>query len=355
MFMAFLYHIYCNNDFKVIARDYNIDRKKTLLRDLLQTCDVFALKFNYSIQYSALENIKNISEFDVNIADFEDYHDIDPNPFILPSVLQFYGLTFVIPAIGKVDKHLYFILPFQTKVWIIIFIIYLIIPIILKMFLKNSSIIIPVMILANQPIKVHKIKGFWYSSIILINLFVNVAYSTFLGFFLTTSVDETKFLFLCPEFRADMLEEHSQHIHYKTNDYKSYIWHISNLNMSYGYCLTSLFWRKNLNMNPYQIFRVIKPWKFVYGHYLRINQNSKYLEQFNDYLIKVFSSGLMEKWGRDMKIKNYIKSVQNYLKEENRFLSAKDFQICFSVFSIGLFVGCLVFLFEIFYRKYLSK
>lgn len=359
MLKIFVFYILARNminsepDFTVIL--YNISASDDLILDYKTLCKYFARKINHTFKAIIFETAENISQFDVNLVDANNYSYLDPNPFILPSVTSFFSLTFMIPSIGRLEKFLYFFLPFSRMVWRIIAASSLYFALALKLSQRHISyanhLTNALTIMVSRPVVIstNSLLGrLIYLTIIGFSMIVSTLYTSYLGLFLTTNIERTQFTFLCPESRLFYLKPYCDSFICRETPYGDYLLSMNNLNLNYGYCVTSNYWTQKTG----QFFKIVIPWKTTYGHYIRINRNTKHLESFNKFVIECFSSGLMIKWENDMKHKNYSKQILSYLKEENHILKEKHFKFPAIIFGTGILLAVILFIMEVMRYKY---
>lgn len=201
----------CKTEFSVIL--YNITTSDRLILDYKTLCRHYAQKYNFQMKMITFETAENLSEHDVNLVDADDYKSLDPNPFKLTSVERFFSVSLIIPSIKKIDKFLYFSLPFSGKVWILILIAIVYFASALKLAQRKisfgSHLLNSFTLQISKPIDIGRtsdIVRFIYLNIIAFSWILCIIYMTYLGSFLTANVDKTKFTYICTQTRLNYLQ-----------------------------------------------------------------------------------------------------------------------------------------------------
>lgn len=289
--------------------------------------------------------------------DFNNFMSLDPNPFVLTSVVPYYHMKLVIPSVKQANRTKYYTLPFRIEVWILHLLSIFYFSGILKItfpethFRNNLMKVVQIILtgsVGNMGLMCFRKKCILLA-IIFYSIVMSLTYMSYLGSFFTSCIDKTDFLFMCSDTRIELLDIQDENIKFLSMDTSDYFAHALSLNMSYGYCLSSIFWYKNFGFqkNSKFIFKPIFSKDNAYGHYIRINKNSKYLKEFNDYLLLMYSTGFMTKWGNDMHIKNYTRMVQPFLKYEEKIMRFKDLEQPLMVFGICVVISAFIFAGEI--------
>lgn len=291
--------------------------------------------------------------------DFNGFLSLDPNPYVLTAVVPFYHMVLVIPKIKEINRSKFYLLPFDSAVMFIHLLSPFYFAAILKIsfestnftdnLLKTMRIVLTGS--AGREKCCFRVKCF-NLTMVLYSIIMALAYTSYLGSFFTNCVDRTDFLYMCSDSRQELLDTRDNNIKFKILQNSDYIDHLLNLNMSYGYCLTSLFWYKSFGFQKSVkfLFRPVYTNEFVYGHYMRINKHSTHLERFNEYLLSMYSTGFMTYWGNQMVMKNYTRKVQSFLASENRFMTFGDLQFILVVFGCCIFIATCAFLIEVLLR-----
>lgn len=187
-----------------------------------------------------------------------------------------------------------------------------------------------------------------------------MVYTTFLGSFLTKSIDKVTFPIICPQNRLALLGNLDyKKFNFIVTDFTEYKKLFTSLNLEFGYCISSTLWKDYIRPTYRKAFRVIVPWKSTYGHFLRINKNSKHLRAFNEYVLKVYSHGFNVKWRSEMNLMALNDSlkrqkVQSFLKTDGSILTFKDFYFPFVMLDCGFGIAFCAFVLEFFVWKYFN-
>lgn len=219
----------------------------------------YAKHFNYSVNWILFQYIQNINNIDLSILENQDFKVWEPNPFTITSIAPFYRINNIIPIVN-IDKFRYFFLQFTNSVWTLI----LISPIYFAIILKISEYKIKfsnhffrtLMILLEQSIKIKESKiilRIIYFLIFLFSSIISTIYLSYLGSFLTKAIDKTAFPILCPEQRITLIENNKNINFFKVN-YSEYLKNLFNLNVKYGYCISSIFWDRPLEVFIWKLF-----------------------------------------------------------------------------------------------------
>lgn len=325
----------------------------------------FAKHYNYSIKLLHFSRLRNLSSMDFMLVDSGSYADMQDNPYVLTSVVPFYSLTLVMPTMNKLEKSDYFTMPFDTAIWIVWALFPIYFACMLKVFLRSTSIeenmLEGVRVIATGIIRIRSNRThirIIYFLVIFLGFAFSITYTSFLGCFLTRPVDKSDYSFVCIKGRIKQLQLDGKREDLMVLSLDEYYVKLFDMDMKYGYCMTTLFWKANLGFQKYMkpIFRQIMPWKFSYGHMLRINRNSKHLTTFNKFILNAFSSGFMKKWQTDMLMIASIDKVRHYIVEDNTSLGLQDLLIPFMFCGCCLLMSMIVFILEIccFYFKKLK-
>lgn len=339
---------------------YDIDLREDLSFDLRALLLDYGRTYNYSVILTSHDVSTNWTDLDLILMDAnnDNLDVLHPNPFILTSIVPYYHMILVIPSIKQLNKSEFYLMPFSKFVLAI----HLLSPIYFAAILKiasrntrfmNNLIKTMRMMLTGSIGRVNcdfRVKAFYFV-MLFYSVFMSMAYSSFLGsLFTSNNVDRTDFVYMCSDSREELLNLKDDRIKFIILPTSEYFEHVLNLDMNYGYCLTSLFWYKNFGFQRTAqfLFRPVLSNEFVYGHYLRINKNSMHLNKFNEYLLTMYSYGFMAHWGNQMVLKNYRSKAQTYLKAADSIMVFQDLQFILIVFGCCLFVGTVSFLIEVF-------
>lgn len=245
---------------------------------------------------------------DVVLVDTENYANMNPNPFVLTSVVPFYSIGLVMPSLNNIDKSNYFTMPFDKVIWMIHAIFPIYYALALEIAMRKSTIMENILegvrVIAKGNLRVPKTNRSLVKIIYLLtisySILMSMMYTSYLGCFLTRALGKTDFVFVCTAARIKILSKERKLFNFLVQEPDDYYAKLYGLDMNYGYCVTSIFRNNAIGFKNYMkpIFRSVIPWKFVYGHYLRINQHSKHLNNFNSFLLNAYSTGLMKKWGK---------------------------------------------------------
>lgn len=337
------------NSADILACLYTIDIQNGLYFDLKTLVLEYAHHFNYSISMRSIDQLKNFSEIDFVLIDFNHFRDKE-NPFILPAVVPFYSVILAIPSITKLERDKFYLLPFIGEALFVHIFTPVLFAVILKLiswktkFLENLVKTIKIFLTCAVTRKEFQV---FYIPLIFYNMIITLMYNSYLGSFFTQSVDKTDYQFICSDTRRELLNMKDSGIDFMIMQPSDYFAHILSLNVSYGYCMTSIFWYQHFGDYNNLIFRKVYTRDSAYGHFLRVNKYSVHLKDFNDYLLTVYSTGLMAKWGSSMRIKNYSLMIHKFVKVHNGIMKFKDLRVPLMVFGFMLGLACLSFVIEV--------
>lgn len=340
---------------KIDMAENNTFSLKTLVRS-------YAKHYNYSIELFAFSEVDNMTSIDVILVDLGNYAKLTYNPFVLTSVVPFHSVSILIPALNKIDKAKYFTMPFDTATWIVCAMFPIYFAAALQISLRNSRIIKntleAVRALATGIIRIPNSNYFLLRIIYFIAAFfgfsMSLIYTSFLGCFLTKTIDRHDYDIVCTADRIKQLDldPKRKDIKFLLHSSDEYFMKLFDLDMSYGYCMTSFFFLTRIDFSKYMkpIFRPIIPWKFASVHLLRINKHSKHVQNFNRYLLNVYSSGFMAKWGSEMLLLNKLDKVRKSIEIEDNVLTFHDLVFIFKVYVLCLVLSMVFFIGEICYK-----
>lgn len=335
---------------------YDIDLREDFSFDLKSLVLSYGLTYNYTINLMKLEDSVNWTDLDLILMDGNILESLDPNPFILTSIVPFYHMLLVIPSIKQLNKAEFYLMPFDKSVLAIHLLSPIYFAAILKLTFQNTrfkdNLLKTTRIMltgavgrqnSNHRIRIFHIAMIFYSMIVML------AYSSFLGSFFTNSVDRTDFIYMCSDSREELLNLKDDSIKFVILQTSDYFEHVLNFDMNFGYCLTSLFWYKNFGFQRSGkfLFRPVLANEFVYGHYMRINKNSVHLKKFNDFLLSMYSYGFMQRWGDEMILRNYRSKIQSFLKAADSVVNFADLKFILTVFGCCIFVATCSFIVEV--------
>lgn len=319
----------------------------------------YADHHNYRIKLIPFSDLANLSSVDMMVLDSGNYASLNPNPYILTSVVPFYSLTLAIPTFEKHDKSDYFAMPFDKVIWMVYAIFPLYFAAVLEISLRQSRIILNILeairVLASGTIRLPKSKSTLIRMIYLVTIaygfVMSIIYLSYLGCFLTGTLDKDDFQFVCNAARIEQLKSNQKlkDVHFLVRSTDDYLAMMHDMDMNYGYCMTSSFWHNTIGFQGFMepMFRRTIPWQFAYGHFLRINKHSKHVTNFNQFLLNAYSSGFMKKWGSDMLLLSSVGKVRQYIVYDNRILSFRDLISPFKFYACGLFMSIVVFAGEV--------
>lgn len=354
LLVAYFIRITASKDLTALLYDIDFSEERSF--DLKSLVLDYGLTYNFSIVLMKNDESIKWAELDLILMDGNILATLDPNPFILPSIVPFYHMLLVIPSIKQLSKAEFYLIPFDK----LVLVIHLLSPVyfaaILRIafrhtrfmdnLLKTTRIMLTGSV-GRQSLN-SRIRSFHFV-MTFYSVIMGMAYTTFLGSFFTNSVDRTDFLYMCSDSREELLNIKDNSIKFIILETSKYFEHVLNLNMSFGYCLPSLFWYKNFGFQRTgkYVFRPVLANENVYGHYMRINKNSPHLERFNNYLLDMYSYGFMKYWSNQMIIRNYRSIIQSYLKAVDSVVNFEDLQFVLIVFSCSLLGGICLFVAEV--------
>lgn len=337
---------------KIDLAENNTFSLKTLVRS-------YAEHHNYSIKLFAFSEVNNMTSMDLVLVDLG---NLIYNPFILTSVVPFHSVSILIPALNKLDKSKYFAMPFDTTIWIVCALFPIYFAAALEISLRKSRIIRntveAVRAIATGIIRLPSSAGFLLKTIYFLAIFfgfsMSLIYTSFLGCFLTKTIDKSDYDIVCTADRIKQLDldPKRQDIKFLVHSSDDYFMKLFDLDMSNGYCMTSFFWSTRIDFKRYMkpAFRPIIPWKFAYVHLLRINKHSRHVENFNSYLLNVYSSGFMSKWGSEMLLLNKLDKIRQSIEIDDNILTFRDLIVIFKLYVFCLILSLVVFVGEICYE-----
>lgn len=323
---------------------------------------VFAEIQNVSLTLIPYSKSQNVSFVDLMMVDFNLYANSGENPYILTSIVPYYSMSLAIPAIKKINKEHYFSRPFRPLVWYMFSIFPVYFAIMSTIAIRNSNIFdnffnsFRIFITGHLTAKIYGPSNrFLNFMFILYTMAFFIVYTTYLGSFLIKPLDKSVFHFVCSKSRIKLLGQdiRKDHLSFIIKPSDEYLELLYNLNLDYGYCVTSVFWSNIVVFQNYMktVFRLVSPWKFKYGHYLRMNKNSKHLEKFNDFLLQAYSSGLIKRWGENYNIISYIKKIKKYFIEEEQTFNFQSLSPFFKFLIYCLGFATLALIFEVIFKK----
>lgn len=181
-----------------------------------------------------------------------------------------------------------------------------------------------------------------YSLMLIFSVTISMIYSTRLGSFLTKNLDKNTFVIICPQSRIMLLGNHS--FQYKIVGFSEYLESFVDMDVRFGYCVSSFLWKNPVPRHKL-LFRTVLQWNSTYGHFLRINKNSKHLEDFNSFLFSAYSFGFFEKWSSEVINRKIDRRIPR-IELDNNILKFKDLRFPFAMFFIFIVAASFVFWLE---------
>lgn len=341
------------------AAIYKFDSQEGNTFHLQTLVETYAKKYNYSIAFHPFEEIpgQNLTTYDFALVESNDYRFLDPNPFVLTSIVPFISIIMIVPVSLKIDKFQYFSIPFQDHLWAALIVSPFCFAVLLRItnrktsFLNHLETSFGVMLF--QSIKVKATNNFMRT--IMCTFMVSfsgtvwIIYSSSLGSFLTTTVNQHDFVFMCPE---SWILSGNDPVRYKVVGFSEYLEHIKAMDTSSAYCISSSIWgRNNVRTRRKYYFKAISLWKSTDSHPLRVNKNFIHLDQFNKYMISVFSFGLPEKWNSEWAISRSSRKINLAIEPYDPILRYHDFRFPRKLLIYGMLSGMATLCIELLVKK----
>lgn len=316
----------------------------------------YGVLYNVSIEFIPF-SLERLAFIDLILVDSVHYASLNPNPFVLTSVITFYSMGLIEPYVSKMEKSEFFTIPFDGVIWTILALFPIYFALALKIAERKSRILenmlAAIRVLAAGPINLESNSTLLrtvYFLTILFGLIMTMIYTSYLGCFLTRAVDKRDLDFMCTAPKIAILQRGGRYQDTKFMIFsdEEYFNKIMDTDPNYGYCEASVHWDKFAAvLKP--LFRKVLPWEFSYGHYMRLNKSSKHQKTFNTYLINVHSSGLMQKWAKDDGLRRKFKKLEMILRFEDKpsILTFQDLKTPFKFYVYFLLISIVVFLAEI--------
>lgn len=359
MYLFCFYFTMNNLEVKAVLNKYHTaDNFTFFLKTLVKS---YAEHYNYPFKFLSFSDLDNLSTVDMMLVDAGMYANVNPNPFVLTSVVPFYSMTLVVSTLHKQDKSEYFALPFDAAIWIVCMIFPIYFAVVLEISPRKSNFTVNLLeafrVITTGSIRLPKLDRLpWrvmYFLVIAYAFIMSMLYTSYLGCLLAKPLGKVDFSFMCPVSRRELLELNTKYKNIKLLNVadNEYFTKMYGLDLNYGYCMTSLFYKNVIGFQKMAepIFRPVIPWKFVYGHYLRMNKHSKHVKEFNNFLINTYSSGLMKKWETEMLVN--VGNIRRFIVYDNNILTFHDLLGPFMLYGCCLFVSTMAFLAEIFYER----
>lgn len=279
---------------------------------------------------------------------------------------QFQNLIVIVPANIHVNRHLYFLYPFNWKIWVVLavgiiyksVIVSVAVGLIsghfdfskaclqcLKLLLWQDSMIVRKHNIINLIYILLTVEGF-----VLVNL-----YSMYLGSFLITNVKQTSyeiaFTSLSEKALREMFEDGNQ-IRLKEMSVFEYAFNLLSMNPKYGYIVDFLSWTNNdvLQAN----FRKLKTETRKPIPLAGLMKKNYFLEHaLNDFFLTEYSYGLFQK-----KMQNCARmelGTRALEGPDNQHFILKDFVLVIDLALFGLGLASIICLCEVIYGKIINR
>lgn len=286
---------------------------------------------------------------------------------------------FIAPVPEEINREYYIFKPFHEKVWIFNIILIIVVPIVLRIFLKGTDLWNHI----NLLIKAFISQSFKYSkktpriivSVFLISGFLtSLFYTTLLGSFLTTIVYEKPvnafqelrnlgYHLFVVEHEYEVLLKHLVKVESNKEIFKPIelinFWeNIYNLNNSNAYGIASETW-DNVIYNLQNFYNIkkffwVKNFLGSYPSCIHRQRNSVYEKELNRFIGLSLDHGLMQYWyiRAFLELKS-AKLMKYNIEEKVRVLNLRYFMFIFYLLFLGIALSFIVFVFEnVLFRKY---
>lgn len=271
---------------------------------------------------------------------------------------EYENLDLIIPVKNCISRYLYFALPFNWKVWIMVCVGIIYNSLMLNFSLKfivddydfPKHMLECLQLTLWQSMNIRK-KHWALSSIYIILMmegFVLVnLYSMYLGSFLVVDVKEQNFE-IAIVANAEVVNREFTNIDMITFKHMSsfeYVVNMVEMNMDYGYAVNKMLWATNSVLREnFKIIRkeVRKPLPLM----AVLKKDFRFKEAVNHFLLMEYSHGIYKKW-----ISEFIKLYPPASKDltSSNYLVLNDFKIVRNMFYFGMGLAFIIFIGELFY------
>lgn len=262
----------------------------------------------------------------------------------------------IVPKHTLIDKFLYFVLPFNPNVWLIIsfYIVFgsVILTIVGRMFTENNDFIGNVLQCLRMTLAqtmswktFHPISSLIYMIMIVSGFVLVNLYSLYLGIFLITDVRSNDFkvaVSIGDDFFASDVKMRG--MQFVKQDSFTYAMNLITLNTEYGYIVNTYLWKNQALKENFSIMGNDMGWLSlpILG---MLKKNSIFEKLANDFVINAYSSGLFRKW---IEQSLHIENTKTSEIERDDFLNLYDLQLSLYFYMFGMLLSCVSFLVEIF-------
>lgn len=327
-------------------------------------CDflrIYGEKYKVNLTYGSF---KDIEKPDIVIA----YFPTDNLSYIYP--LERYTSGAIVPIKTETNVSKFFILPFQTSVWIAccISVIYFgLVFSLLSYRLKNRAEIltniikafsIPFQPGAEAP-QNHRIVLYIYTVIMVFEMYLTMLYTLYLGSFFVVPVEKSDFLIIYNKLIKYGLKTHHSDLlldgRYKIHEVEAHVNRetYEQLNTSVGIFINGQQWKRDFSFQKNldrKIFQTISPWKTTSSAVApSISNNSIHKWRLDWLYLQTYSFGLSDEWIFRSQIHNLSQKVNSILAEERKdsTLFFTDLVLVFKIYGFGVGVSGFTYLFEI--------
>lgn len=288
----------------------------------------FAYKFNANLTISYYQNendtIKNLmNSFDVSSSDRQ-------KGYLYHRSLEYTFPTIIVPNEFTRDDSEYFILPFQSAVWIITtaMIIYfagalsISFWILTRKFDFMKHLIDSIRLSLTHSVNLHQTSfriQIIYIQMAIYGFILTSIYSSYLGSYYILSAPSSNYRIACTEDIINLFEPTvKQKINFWQVDIVEYNLLFKSLNTKYGYCIYSTQWFRRFSFQRITgnyIFRLINNYgQISVPLHPYVREDAFYIDQLNNFVLDMYSCGLMEKWNSGTSLTNVSKKVIANLK-----------------------------------------
>lgn len=334
--------------------------------DSFKLFESFGEKFNISTSYEVWEGCSSNVPVDAYM--------LDPNDFVgcagevhLPLVVEPQAMAVMIPIKPKKNRYRNLLMPIDVSTQICSTLALICFGIVSslakKLYLGNFDLIRGVLtgfkVVVGQSVLQEKnhILRLLCIFMSIFGIFNTNMYTANMSKLLVKPEDENSYEVLCTASGIEFLknfEAGSDFIMSSIEDYELFSM-IGSLNLEFGYCVKTSDWNQRLHFQrdlKKNMFKLATPWieSFKDHTVALINTKSEYAAALKTFILDAYSTGLVDKWQRDMSIKNFsTKYIE--IGSLSQIVLFDDLRMLFVYFGFGAVAGVVSFLLEIVVRR----
>ncbi|KAL5279013.1 hypothetical protein ACFFRR_003558 [Megaselia abdita] len=330
--------------------------------DSFQLFDNFAKSKNITLNYVIWKGCSSNLTVDAYILDPKDFIGCEEKVF-LPLVIEHQALAVMMPIMSKKDRYKDLLMPVDALIQIcstLVMVFFAIFSTMSRKLYSGSTdfigaVLIGFKLVVGQSVLKDKrcLFRLLYLLISLYGIMICNLYSANMSKFLVMPEDDTSCTTLCTTKGIEFLGEIGIAGNFKleATEAGNLFLKIGSLNLENGYCVKTSDWTKRLHFQhdlKKNMFKLAIPWiEGFKDHTLSImNPDSEYAEILNTFILDVYSTGLVNKWAKDMSIKKFaikFREIQNL----PQIVLFDDLRMLFVYFGFGAVTGVLSFFLEV--------